>query len=192
MMDKKALRQEIRLRKRQFNGEQLRQLSLAVVQRLLVHPRVVQANTVMFYHSLPDEVYTHEAVDQLVKMGKRVLLPVVIDEQHLEIRQYQGPQDLKLGAMNILEPAGKPFTAYQEIETILVPGMSFDPHGNRLGRGKGYYDRFLSECRGDTLKIGLSYFPPENNFYALRNATDVFLDYTITPSANYTLTKREY
>ena len=59
MMDKKALRQEIRLRKRQFNGEQLRQLSLAVVQRLLAHPQVVQAHTVMFYHSLPDEVYTH-------------------------------------------------------------------------------------------------------------------------------------
>ena len=154
-MDKKALRQEIRLRKRQFNGEQLRQLSLAVMQRLLAHPRVVQANTVMFYHSLPDEVDTHEAVDQLVKMGKRVLLPVVIDEQHLEIRQYQGPQDLKLGAMNILEPAGKPFTAYQEIETILVPGMSFDPHGN-LGRGKGYYDRFLAQVP-QAYKIGVCF-----------------------------------
>lgn len=156
MMDKKALRQEIRLRKRQFDGEQLRQLSLAVMQRLLAHPRVVQANTVMFYHSLPDEVYTHEAVDQLVKMGKRVLLPVVIDEQHLEIRQYQGPQDLKLGAMDILEPAGKPFTAYQEIETILVPGMSFDPHGNRLGRGKGYYDRFLAQVP-QAYKIGVCF-----------------------------------
>ena len=156
MMDKKALRQEIRLRKRQFNGEQLRQLSLAVVQRLLAHPRVVQANTVMFYHSLPDEVYTHEAVDQRVKMGKRVLLPVVIDEQHLEIRQYQSPQDLKLGAMNILEPAGQPFTAYQEIETVLVPGMSFDAHGNRLGRGKGYYDRFLAQVP-QAYKIGVCF-----------------------------------
>jgi len=155
-MDKKALRQEIRLRKRQFNGEQLRQLSLAVVQRLLAHPRVVQANTVMFYHSLPDEVYTHEAVNQLVKMGKRVLLPVVINEQDLEIRQYQGPQDLKLGAMNILEPAGQPFTAYQEIETVLVPGMSFDPQGNRLGRGKGYYDRFLAQVP-QAYKIGVCF-----------------------------------
>lgn len=168
-MDKKALRQEIRLRKRQFSGEQLRQLSLAVVQRLLTHPRVVQANTVMFYHSLPDEVYTHEAVNQLVKMGKRVLLPVVIDEQHLEIRQYQGPQDLRLGAMNILEPAGQPFTAYHEIETVLVPGMSFDPHGNRLGRGKGYYDRFLAQVP-EAYKIGVCFdfqkvdeVPTDNN-----------------------------
>ncbi len=156
MMDKKALRQEIRLRKRQFNGEQLRQLSLAVVQRLLQHPRVAQAHTVMFYHSLPDEVYTHEAVNQLVTMGKRVLLPVVIDDEHMEIRQYRGPQDLKLGAMNILEPAGQPFTAYEEIETILVPGMSFDPKGNRLGRGKGYYDRFLSQVP-QAYKIGVCF-----------------------------------
>jgi len=155
-MDKKALRQEIRLRKRQFSGEQLRQLSLAVVQRLLAHPRVVQANTVMFYHSLPDEVYTHEAVNQLVKMGKRVLLPVVIDEQHLEIRQYQGPQDLKLGAMNILEPAGQPFTAYQEIETILVPGMSFDPHGNRVGGEKLFYALFLRKVP-KAYKIGVCF-----------------------------------
>ena len=155
-MDKKELRHEIRGRKKQFSSLQLQQLSLEVVQRLLVHPRVVQANTVMFYHSLPDEVYTHEAVDQWVQMGKRVLLPVVIDEENLEIRLYQGPQDLKLGAMNILEPAGTPFTAYQEIETVLVPGMSFDPQGNRLGRGKGYYDRFLAQVP-QAYKIGVCF-----------------------------------
>ena len=155
-MDKKELRHEIRGRKKQFSSLQLQQLSQEVVQRLLVHPRVVQANTVMFYHSLPDEVYTHEAVDQLVQMGKRVLLPVVIDEKNLEIRLYQGPQDLKLGAMNILEPAGKPFTDYQEIETVLVPGMSFDPQGNRLGRGKGYYDRFLVQVP-QAYKIGVCF-----------------------------------
>lgn len=156
MMDKKALRQEIRLRKRQFSNEQLQQLSLAVVQRLLQHPRVAQANTVMIYHSLPDEVYTHDAIDQLLGMGKRVLLPVVIDEENMEIRQYRGPQDLKQGAMNILEPAGEPFTAYEEIETILVPGMSFDPKGNRLGRGKGYYDRFLVQVP-QAYKIGVCF-----------------------------------
>ena len=139
-MDKKELRHEIRGRKKQFSSLQLQQLSLEVVQRLLVHPRVVQANTVMFYHSLPDEVYTHEAVD----------------EENLEIRLYQGPQDLKLGAMNILEPAGTPFTDYQEIETVLVPGMSFDPQGNRLGRGKGYYDRFLAQVP-QAYKIGVCF-----------------------------------
>ena len=143
MMDKKALRQEIRLRKRQFDGEQLRQLSLAVMQRLLAHPRVVQANTVMFYHSLPDEAYTHEAVDQLVKMGKRVLLPVVIDEQHLEIRQYQGPQDLKLGAMNILEPAGKPFHDLSRDRNHLGSRHEFRPSRQPTWSRKGLLRPFF-------------------------------------------------
>ena len=95
-------------------------------------------------------------------------------------------------AWGIPEPKQDVIITPETIDVVFVPLLAYDKYGNRIGYGGGYYDRFLSECRGETLKIGLSYFPPENNFYALRNATDVFLDYTITPSANYTLTKREY
>ena len=68
-MQKKELRQEIRNRKRQFTEEQLRELSLPVINKLLAHPRVNNATTLMLYYSMPDEVYTHELIDLLVKKG---------------------------------------------------------------------------------------------------------------------------
>ena len=98
-MDKNILRQEMIQRKRQFTAHSLRELSLAIITRLLAHPRVQTAQTIMLYHSLPDEVYTHDAIEQLSAAGKQVLLPAVLDEEHLELRPYQGENDLQLGAM---------------------------------------------------------------------------------------------
>ncbi|MDD7462402.1 MAG: 5-formyltetrahydrofolate cyclo-ligase [Prevotellaceae bacterium] len=155
-MDKTTLRQEIRQRKRQFTSEQLRELSLVVLQRLMVHPRLQQANTILLYHSLSDEVYTHDLIEQLHQAKKNILLPVVINGEDMEIRPYTGKDTMKQGAMNILEPNTQPYTDFSNIDLIIVPGMSFDSEGSRLGRGKGYYDRFLSQVP-HIYKIGICF-----------------------------------
>ncbi len=145
MMNKNELRKEIRNRKRQFTPEQLRELSQPIIDKLRNHPKLQAAKTIMLYHSMPDEVYTHDFVTEMVEAGKEVLLPVVISETEMEIRKYTGLQDMAISSYGILEPVGEVFTDYQSIEFIAVPGMSFDSHRNRLGRGKGYYDRFLAQ-----------------------------------------------
>lgn len=155
-MDKNILRQEMIQRKRQFTAYSLRELSLAIIVRLLAHPRIQAAQTIMLYHSLPDEVYTHDAIEQLFAAGKQVLLPAVINETHLELRPYEGENDLQLGSMNIFEPAGAPFNNYEQIEVVVVPGVSFDAKGNRLGRGRGYYDRFLLQVP-QAYKLGICF-----------------------------------
>ena len=66
-MQKRELRQEIRNRKRQFTEEQLREMSLPIINKLLAHPRVSNAKTIMLYYSMPDEVYTHEVIDLLAE-----------------------------------------------------------------------------------------------------------------------------
>ena len=71
-----------------------------------------------------------------------IALPVVVGDD-LELRLYTGPEDLKPGAYGIEEPTGELFTDYADIDFIVVPGVAFDRNGNRLGRGKGYYDRLL-------------------------------------------------
>ena len=68
----------------------------------------------------------------------------------------------------------------KEIDLVLVPLLCFDKKGFRVGYGKGFYDRFLSKCRSDVLKIGLSYFKPVEKIEDVRDF-DVALDYCITP-----------
>lgn len=157
-MDKTEIRKEIKSRKRQYTSSQLEELSLSVLMQLSENEHLQDAHTVLMYYSLPDEVFTHTYIDQLIKQGKKVLLPAVIDEQSMIIREYTGQQDLKEGAFHIMEPIGRlyPANQYPNIEVGVIPGMSFDKHGNRLGRGKGYYDRFLRQAIG-MHKIGICF-----------------------------------
>ena len=155
-MDKKDLRQFIRMQKRQFTSQQLSELSLAVTGRLRAHPKVKAANIILMYYSLADEVDTHELIEQLRQGGKTVLLPAVVSDTDMELRYYEGPQDLLGGFFDIMEPVGRLFTDYESIDVAVVPGMSFDSRCNRLGRGKGYYDRFLPKIP-QAYKIGVCF-----------------------------------
>lgn len=118
-------------------------LSQKLMERLEKHPRFVQATTVMLFHSLPDEVCTHELLERNVHR-KQLLLPVVKGCE-LQIVPYSGIESLISGAFGISEPRGEQFSAFQGIDLIVVPGLAFDQCGHRLGRGRGFYDRFLSQ-----------------------------------------------
>ena len=112
----------------------------------------------MLYYSLPDEVDTHTLVDSLLMSGKHILLPRVTGEGTMELRRYTGPSDLAQGAYNIMEPTGEVFDDYAAIDLIVVPGVAFDRHGHRLGRGGGFYDRFLSHpALHHTCKVGICF-----------------------------------
>ncbi len=112
------------------------------MRRLESKPLFKSAQVVLLFHSLPDEPSTHELVAR-VSREKTVLLPVVINEDTLELREYRGESSMKSGAFEILEPQGEPFTDFARIDLAVIPGVAFDGAGNRLGRGRGYYDRLL-------------------------------------------------
>lgn len=127
--------------------------STALLEQIEQHPRFIEATTVLLYHSLPDEVQTHDFVEKWYKQ-KKILLPVVKGEI-LKLCHYTGKSCLKQGAYGIEEPTGEAFTDYKVIELALIPGVSFDKHGNRLGRGKGYYDKLLPLLQ--SYNIGICY-----------------------------------
>ncbi len=163
-MLKSELRQQMRQLKRQFTPQQLSELSLPVIARL--RDRLRGAHVVMAYYALPDEVCTHQLLDELVAEGKTVLLPKVLSDDTMELRCYTGPHSLREGAFHIMEPVGAPFTDYQLIDIALIPGVAFSADGHRLGRGKGYYDRFLSsrlsrrslsQSKGSPLLVGVCF-----------------------------------
>jgi 5-formyltetrahydrofolate cyclo-ligase len=143
-MRKDELRRHIRQLKRQYSPQQLEEMSLPIIARL--KSRLAEAKTILAYYSLPDEVNTHQLLDEWVAEGKKLFLPKVIDDETMVWVPYTGSQYLVEGAFHILEPevTKELSPCYTSSCYILVPGVAFDSEGHRLGRGKGYYDRFLS------------------------------------------------
>lgn len=94
---------------------------------------------------MDDEVLTHYFIEKW-SSHKEIILPVVVEDE-LELRAYSGTADLVTGAFGIKEPVGHTFTDYNKIDLAIIPGMAFDHSGNRLGRGKGYYDKLLPKLK---------------------------------------------
>ena len=115
-------------------------------------------------------------LDQLLKDVKTVVLPKVIDNETMELRRYTSRADLQEGAFHILEPIGEHFTDYEKIDVALVPDMAFDAAGHRLGRGRGYYDRFLTGVT--CYKIGVC-FPFQRVAEVPTDDHDVMMDEVI-------------
>ncbi len=99
--------------------------------------------SILLYHSLPDEVATHDLIRILHSQGHTILLPTVNGDE-LTLHIYEGESSLATGtSFGIQESAGALFTDYQHIDLAIIPGMAFTHQGDRLGRGRGYYDRLL-------------------------------------------------
>lgn len=156
MSAKTDLRQRIRKRVKALAVETIKQESTCLMEKLAAHPLFQKAQVVMLYCSLPDEVNTHALISQYCQ-SKIVLLPVVCGND-IQLKVCKGLDDMQIGAYGIQEPVGHDYKNLECIDLIVVPGMAFDRQGNRLGRGKGYYDRFLSDKRlSKAYKIGICF-----------------------------------
>lgn len=136
MKEQKAIiRRTVRLR--DHSGENAAALWLKVEAL----PQFQSASTVMAYSSLDDEVPTIDFINKWCS-SKRIALPLVVGED-MVLKLYE-PSRLRAGYRGIMEPyADAPEINPSEVDFALVPGVAFDMKGGRLGRGKGFYDRFL-------------------------------------------------
>ena len=147
-----------------------------IMQLLADDAHFLAAKTVLLYHSLSDEVNTHQFIEEWC-LKKQLLLPVVVGEE-LELRLFQNMNELKIGSFGIAEPTGPLFTDYAKIDFVAVPGMAFDRNGHRLGRGKGYYDRLLPKLT-NAYKAGIC-FPYQVVDQVPVEPTDITMDGIIT------------
>lgn len=114
-----------------------------------------KAITVLAFWSLPDEINTQDFVIKWAAC-KRMVLPVVVQDE-LELRLFNGVENMEQGSgFGIMEPKTGNLINPDEIDFAIIPGVAFDRKGNRLGRGKGYYDRTLPLLR-NAVKVGIAY-----------------------------------
>ena len=155
--DKTELRKKIRELKRAVSPEEKLRRSDAIMHKVEELPEFREARVVLLYWSMADEVQTHAFVERWYK--EKVLLLPCVDGDDLLLRQYTGPECMVAGEQfGIGEPdASLPeFTALDKVEMIIVPGVAFDHKGNRMGRGRGFYDRLLKSTP-NAMKVGVAY-----------------------------------
>lgn len=151
-MTKKELRQQIKQLKA-ITPIAVRKVEAKMVfSTIKAMPVWQQSQHILCYWSLPDELPTHECVNKWLDDGKNIYLPRVNGDE-LEIVPYHGSQSLDdNNKFHIGEPVGEAVDPIC-LELIIVPAVALDANRNRLGRGKGFYDRLLSSCQCPTIGV---------------------------------------
>jgi 5-formyltetrahydrofolate cyclo-ligase len=153
---KRALRKFIKERKKGVSVEKMTQDFKEIFDQVesLTHFR--NARIVLVYWSLHDEVGTHDFVIKWAAK-KKMVLPVIVGET-LELREFNGLSELVAStSFGIKEPKTGNIVDPKDIDFAIIPGIAFDTKGNRLGRGKGYYDRILKQTRAFKVAVGFGF-----------------------------------
>jgi 5-formyltetrahydrofolate cyclo-ligase len=132
--------------------------SRRITERLWTLEAFARAQRIVFYAATGDEVETLLLLHRWIEAGRKVILPRVAGDG-MSVVEVDRLEDLAPGYRGILEPrpgSGR-MVAWEEVEVALVPGLAFDVHGNRLGRGGGHYDRALARMDPKAVKIGLAF-----------------------------------
>jgi len=156
---KEDLRRRIMKKRNAVSTSELMEKSAKIKHRIFEMDLFRNAQTILFYVSYDNEVFTHDMIKESMSMGKTVVVPKSVTKDNtLILSKLTNWNDLKVGAYNILEPKQDTIKEIpaESIDLILVPGVVFDIHGNRIGHGKGYYDRLLNDTQ-KVSHIGLAF-----------------------------------
>ncbi|MBN2600071.1 MAG: 5-formyltetrahydrofolate cyclo-ligase [Candidatus Thermoplasmatota archaeon] len=143
---KESIRSLLRKKRNAMHESEVLEKSRRIKAHLFSMQEFQKARTILFYVSYDNEVNTHEMIQESLRMKKHIAVPVSDAETRTIICSTLSKwDDLSLGAYNILEPRKDCIEqiAPTSIDLILLPGIAFDSEGNRIGHGKGYYDRLL-------------------------------------------------
>ncbi|CWF04333.1 5-formyltetrahydrofolate cyclo-ligase [Streptococcus pneumoniae] len=148
---KSELRKQVLHEMKAISQEQKPAIDQALTERLLHHPFYQEAKVIATYLSFPHEFQTQELIEQVLKDGKKVLIPKTYPKGRMEFVVYN-PQQLVKTSFGLLEPQGElEVVEASQIDLIHVPGLAFTTEGCRIGYGGGYYDRYLEHFTGHTL-----------------------------------------
>ena len=183
--NKSELRNTYSLKRKNLSDYQINKRSILISKKLLDIPIWDKE----FYHIFltskkNNEIETKFILSMLAQKNKKVVVPRLIDLNNLEHILLTQQTILKENSYGIPEPQkyNNKIIFPQELDVIIVPLYIFDLNGNRVGYGKGYYDRFLKNCRDDVIKIGISLFEPVKSISDI-SRNDIALNYAITSNS---------
>ncbi len=156
-LTKSRIRSKILLKLKTQKEEERGHKSSIIKKKLFKSIFFKKAKRVMFYISFGAEVDTQEMIQQAKKSGKLIAVPVSGSKRTIRPCLWDGRARLEKGRYGVLEPARKSFCDIKALDLVIVPGVAFDRKGNRLGRGRGYYDNFLRRLPKDTPSVGLAF-----------------------------------
>ncbi len=159
MKMKDRLRKGIEKKRNVLSTSEVLEKSSRIKKRIFEMDLFRDAQTILFYVSYGNEVYTHDMIKESISLGKTVVVPKSVTKNNaLILSRLTDWNNLEVGAYNILEPKQESIEQVdvESIDLIIVPGVVFDESGNRIGHGKGYYDRLLNDSQ-NIPNIGLAF-----------------------------------
>ncbi len=150
----------LNLLRNQKEEDRLRK-SLVILERLFAIPEFQNSKIILFYASFDGEVETFEMMKQTQRFGKKIALPAIdLNKKEIIPALVAKPEkDLEDGPYGIKQPKYNEINPLdlEEIDMCIVPGVAFDKKNHRLGRGEGFYDRFLKTLPRGTPSVGLAF-----------------------------------
>ena len=181
-MDKKELRKKYKSLRQTLSEKEIEDKSLAIANQLIQ----MQIWDKLYYHLFltiaeQKEIDTEFILQVLAGKDKEIVISKC-EFSTLGMIHYLLTDNTKIkkNSYNVPEPIDGIEVPDAKIDVVFVPLLAYDKAGNRVGYGKGFYDNFLSKCKPETIKIGLSFFPPEEIINGI-SENDVKLDYCVTP-----------
>ena len=183
-MDKKTLRLLYKRKRAELDSIKIGELSIEIANQILKLPIWGFDNFHIFMGvDNLKEINTTYIISVLQGRDKNIIIPKVISNAQLTHYLLTDATKLKLNRWNVLEPINGIEVKPKSIQVVFVPLLAYDCYGDRVGYGKGYYDKFLSKCGEECLKIGLSFFNPEKKI--LTSPKDIRLNFCVTPKKIY-------
>ena len=149
------LRKQMKVQLKAMDGSEKAVLDQRICEHVLSLPEITGSAFVYGYRNLTWETGTEKLLDQLWNKGIQVALPKVMGDR-IEFFHVRSKEDLEEGTFHILEPKASCEPVFWPKAPVLVPGLAFSENGSRLGKGGGYYDKFLA-AEPDHLKVALAY-----------------------------------
>jgi len=192
-MDKKELRAKYKALREELSLDEIDDKSLAIANTMLQLDAMPDGRKVWektYFHLFltikeQKEVETEFVLQILAGKDKEIVV-AKSNFDTLEMTNYLLTDTTKFqkNKYNIYEPVNGLEVPNAKIEVVFVPLLAYDKLGNRVGYGKGFYDNFLSKCPSNIIKVGLSFFEPEETIDDVSPA-HTRLDYCVTPTTNY-------